>query len=161
MVGLSQRTLLYHPPILSASQVDARAQAAGLERWRNTAGEPVGMKRMSAQQPSDGQVLIVYGNSGSAVGDGHYVADIQKFSAFDVYILEYPGYEDRPGKPTEQSLFQAAGAGLKLLGTNKPVFLLGESLGTGVASYLAGTYPELVAGVILIAPYRACVKNCK
>jgi pimeloyl-ACP methyl ester carboxylesterase len=153
-VGLCQRTLLYHPRVYSAQQVDDRARSYGLERWRNAAGEPVGMKRMSARQPSDGRVLIVYGNGGSAVSDGHYVPDIQKFSAFDVYILEYPGYEDRPGKPTEQSLFRAADEALRLLGTNKPVFVLGESLGTGVASYLAGTYPDRVAGVVLIAPYN-------
>ena len=31
---------------------------------------------------------------------------------------------------------------------------LGESLGTGVAAYLAGTYPGRVAGVVLFAPYN-------
>jgi len=38
--------------------------------------------------------------------------------------------------------------------TNGPVYLLGESLGTGVAAHLAGTYPTNVAGVLLIAPYN-------
>ena len=154
VVAIYQRTLLYHPPVYNSTQVDFMAKSARLERWRNSAGEPVGMKRMSPKQPSAGQVLVVYGNSGSAVSAGHYATDIQRFSAFDVFILECPGYEDRPGKPTEQSLFRAADEALQLLGTNKPVFVLGESLGTGVASYLAGTYPDRVAGVVLIAPYN-------
>jgi pimeloyl-ACP methyl ester carboxylesterase len=52
-------------------------------------------------------------------------------------------------------LFQSADEGLPLLGTNLPVYLVGESLGTGVASYLAGTYPERVAGVILLSPFNS------
>lgn len=158
LVGAFQRTLLYHPHPLSPDCVDALAQSAGLERWRNAAGEPMGMKRLSPKQPSTGQVLVIYGNGGSAISDGHYATEIQEFSAFDVYILEYPGYEDRPGKPTEKSLFDAADEGLALLDTNKPIYLLGESLGSGVAAYLAGTHPNQIDGVVLFAPYNRLVE---
>jgi pimeloyl-ACP methyl ester carboxylesterase len=101
-----------------------------------------------------GKVLVVYGNGSSAAGCAHYADDFQKLAALNVFILDYPGYEDRPGKPTEKSLFQAADEALPLLGTNGPVYLMGESLGTGVAAYLAGSHAEQIAGVVLIAPYN-------
>jgi pimeloyl-ACP methyl ester carboxylesterase len=33
------------------------------------------------------------------------------------------------------------------------VYLVGESLGTGVAAYLVGHYPEKISGIALLAPY--------
>ena len=128
-----------------------------MERWRNPAGEPIGMKRLSPTQPATGRVLLVYGNGSFATGCARYADAMQKAAALDFYVLEYPGYADRPGEPTQESLFQAADEGLQLLGTNLPLYLVGESLGTGVACYLAGTYPDKVAGVVLFAPYNSLV----
>ena len=130
------------------------ASAATLERWRNPAGQPVGMKRLSPIQPAQGRVLMVYGNGSCATGCARYADAIQEAAALDVFILEYPGYADRPGKPSQDALFRAADEGLRLLATNGPVYLVGESLGTGVAAYLAGTYSDKVAGMVLFAPYN-------
>ena len=149
-----QRRLIYYPPVFTTEQVDAFARAAKLDRWRDPAGQAVGMKRLSPTQPAEGRVLIVYGNGSCATACARYADVIQKAAALDVFILEYPGYADRAGAPSQQSLFRAADEGLRLLGTNGPVYLAGESLGTGVAAYLAGTYPERVAGAVLFAPYN-------
>jgi pimeloyl-ACP methyl ester carboxylesterase len=129
------------------------AQEAGLERWTNSAGQFIGLKRPSPKQPADGSVIVMYGNGSTAIGSGRYANDIQGVAAFDVFILEYPGYEDRPGLPSQGSLFSAAAEAFRMLPTNRPVYLVGESLGTGVASYLAGTYPDKIAGLILISPF--------
>ncbi|MFZ1071847.1 MAG: alpha/beta fold hydrolase [Verrucomicrobiia bacterium] len=149
-----QRRLIYRPPIYSSERVDQLAQTAKLERWRNPTGQAIGMKRLSLQQPAAGKVLITYGNSGCATVCAHYADVIQGVAAFDVFIVEYPGYADRPGSPSQSSLFQAADEALQLLATNGPVYLVGESLGTGVAAYLAGAHPDKVAGVVLFAPYN-------
>ncbi len=98
--------------------------------------------------------MIMYGNGSTAVGCQHYVNDIQGVAAFDVLILEYPGYEDRPGSPSQDSLFNAADEAFGLLSTNRPIYLVGESLGSGVASYLTGTYSDKIAGVVLISPFN-------
>jgi hypothetical protein len=149
-----QRRLIYYPPVFTTEQVDGFAKAAKLERWRNTAGQAVGMKRLSPTQPAEARVLLVYGNGSCATGCARYADVIQKAAALDVFILEYPGYADREGKPSQDSLFRAANEGLRLLWTTGPVYLVGESLGTGVVAYLAGTFPEKVAGVVLFAPYN-------
>jgi len=99
--------------------------------------------------------MIMYGNGSTAVGSSHYADEIQKVAAFDVFILEYPGYEDRPGPPSQKSLFNAADEAFRMIPTQQPIYLVGESLGSGVASYLAGTYPDKIAGVILISPFNS------
>lgn len=149
-----QRSFIYHPAVYTPSQVDAMARSANLERWTNSSGQDIGFKRLSPKQPSGGTVLLTYGNGNTAIGSAHYAEDIQKAAPFDVFILEYPGYEDRPGSPSQRSLFRAADDAFLMLPTNKPIYLVGESLGTGVASYLAGTYSNKISGVVLISPFN-------
>lgn len=112
---------------------------------------------MSAVQPSQGQVLITHGNACCAFECGHFAEAVQQVGAFDVYIVEYPGYENRPGSPSEQSIYAASDAALQLLPTNHATYVVGESLGTGVAAYLAGKHPADIAGVVLFAPYNSLV----
>lgn len=157
MMAAIQRWLIYYPRVSSSADVSSMAQSVGLQRWTNSTGVNIGFKRSSLRQPAQGSVLIAYGNGGTAIGSAHYADSIQQSAALDVYILEYPGYADRPGKPTEKSLFAAAAEGLQMLPTNQPVYLIGESLGTGVASYLAGTWPDRIAGIVLISPFTSVV----
>ena len=149
-----QRRLIYFPPVFTPAQTDQMAQAARLERWKNPAGESIGLKRASPRQPAEGSALIAYGNASCADGCAHYADAIQSVAAFDVFIVEYPGYADRPGSPSQSSLFRVADEAFQLLLTNGPVYLVGESLGTGVAAHLAGTHPDKIAGVVLISPFN-------
>ena len=42
-----------------------------------------------------------------------------------------------------------------LAADSRPVFILGESLGSGVASYFAAQFPQQVAGLLLITPFSS------
>lgn len=150
-----QRRLIYFPSVLPGEQVDAMAKEAGLERWTNATGQAIGMRRASPKQPAEGSVLVLYGNASTAVGSSRYADEIQAVAAYDVFILEYPGYEDRPGSPSQPSLFAAADEALHALPDSRPIYLVGESLGAGVASYLAGTYSNKIAGIVLISPFNS------
>lgn len=99
----------------------------------------------------------MHGNGGCAFQCGHYADVIQAVAPMNVFLLEYPGYENRAGSPSEKSIDAAADEALELLPTNAPIYLVGESLGTGVASYLAGKHSNHVAGVVLLAPYNSLV----
>jgi uncharacterized protein len=154
VVSLSQRWFIYVPPTYAPRHLERLAQAANLERWKDSVGEPIGMKRLAPRQPAEGSVLVLYGNGSCTVNCAHYADDIQQAAPFDVFILEYPGYGDRPGTPTQDSLTRAADQGMEMLPTNRPVYLVGESLGSGVAAHLAGKYPGRVAGAILLSPFN-------
>jgi pimeloyl-ACP methyl ester carboxylesterase len=130
------------------------AKTERLERWKTIDGKAIGWQRLAPVQPAAGRVLIVHGNAGCAFQCAHYADVIQEAATLDVFMVEFPGYADRPGKPTEQSLYESASGALELLATSGPVYVVGESLGTGVAAYLAGRYPDQVAGMALLAPYN-------
>jgi pimeloyl-ACP methyl ester carboxylesterase len=155
LMAIFQRSFVYFPSVFSRQQVDAMAHTARLERWTNSTGQFIGMKRLSPRQPADGTIMIMHGNGSTAVGCDHYVNDIQGVAAFDIFILEYPGYEDRPGHPSQSSIFRAADEAFLALPAKKPVYLVGESLGTGAACYLAGTYSNRIAGILLISPFNS------
>ena len=150
-----QRKFIYFPPVFDAATADKMGASAHLERWKSESGASLGWKRLSPVQPAAGCVLVVHGNAGSAVECGHYADAIQKAAPLDIFIVEFPGYADRPGKPTENSLEAAASEALVQLTNRATVYVLGESLGTGVAAYLAGAFPGRVSGLVLIAPYSS------
>ena len=153
-MAVGQRSLIYYPRICDSAKVDRIARAGHLERWTNSDGY-IGFERRSPTQPARGSILIAYGNGSTATGCAHFADDIQKVAAMDVYILEYPGYEDRPGQPTQKNLFAAAAEALEMIPTNKPVYLIGESLGSGVTCYLAGNFTNRIAGMVLLSPFTS------
>ena len=151
-----QRKLIYFPTVAPASELDRFAAVHGLERWKNAAGQDIGWQRKSPTQPPRGRVLITHGNGGCALHRVDFANPLRETAAMDVFILEYPGFGDRAGQPTESSLFAAAEDAYLTLPKTAPIYLIGESLGTGVASHLAGGHPE-IAGVLLFAPYNSLV----
>jgi len=152
-VGCVQRRLLYHPPQLGPEEGNRLAEHHRFQPWTNAAGVRIGWSRSRSGTAAGGCVLITHGNAGAAAERAYLVDPIQAGSDLDVYVLEYPGFAGRPGTPSQDSLTAAAGEALTLLGSRRPVYLVGESLGTGVACFLAGTRPTEVAGVILLTPF--------
>ncbi len=149
------QSFLYYPRVYTAARADQLARYVNLQRWTNRIGVNIGLKRPSPKQPAAGSILMFYGNASTATGCARYANDIQKVATMDVYILEYPGYEDRPGPPSEKSIFDAATDGLQMIPTNRPIYLIGASLGSGVASYLAGTFTNRIAGIVLLSPFSS------
>jgi pimeloyl-ACP methyl ester carboxylesterase len=155
-VFFNQRKYIYSPQLFSEQEALGHAQLQRFEPWRNPAGEIIGWKRLAVGSTNHEQVLVFHGNGGSALIRLPLGDEIQAVAPFDIYVLEYPGYGSRPGTPSESGIFKAAAEGVELLKSH-PVYIVGESLGTGVASYIAGKYPELVRGVFLLAPYDELV----
>jgi len=149
-----QRHLIYFPCRESFGVLQARADSEGFEAWRGASGEFIGWKRLATKQAAAGQVLILHGNAGCALDRTPYAETLQSIGSYDIYILEYPGYGRRAGSASQASIFRAATEAMCLLKTTNKTYLIGESLGTGVACYLAGTSTQSVAGVLLIAPYN-------
>ncbi len=159
LLAVMQRSYIYYPHRMSPEAAGREANALRLQPWLDAAGDLIGWRRPSAS-PEARRVLIFHGNAGSAV-NRHYYADV--FAArpggadWSVFILEYPGYGPRPGRPTERALTEAARTALDVLlaESPSPVLVLGESLGSGVACALAAERPAQVAGLLLITPFSS------
>lgn len=86
-------------------------------------------------------------------------ADIYRFLhelPANVLAVEYRGYGQSEGKPSEKGLFRDAEAGLKYLEETRridpqSIISYGQSLGSAVAAHLATEHP--VGGVVLEAPF--------
>lgn len=127
-----QRGALFHP-------THHQRATPGLESWEH-AGSVIGYARI---QPENRAVwLLLHGNTGQAA-DRDYALPV--FSAQDtVYVLEYPGYGARPGKPSRRSIDAAALEAYQLLraqNPGKPLCVAGESIGSGPASMLSRAAP--------------------
>jgi pimeloyl-ACP methyl ester carboxylesterase len=157
-VALTQRSMLYYPSQNDAASLERAAKAQGFEAWRNQQGETIGYR--SLPSPDDTRaplaVLVFHGNAGYAIHRADY-ATILRAAAPDhavaVYILEYPGYGARGGKPSQESFLAAASDALSVIPADTPVVVLGESIGTGVASATAAGHPERVRGLLLLTPF--------
>lgn len=153
VVMLMQRRLLYLGSRVSTAELAAMARERQMLPWTNRAGQPIGWHRPLRSGPSAGCVLVLHGNAGNAVGRDYLADPLQEGLPLDFYILQYPGYGDRPGHPSQTSLLAAATEAADLLAGRTNLFLVGESLGAGVAAYLASQMGPRVAGVLLIVPY--------
>jgi esterase/lipase len=93
-------------------------------------------------------------------------AEILAYTAFDfesnfpnhtIYMMNYPGYGNSTGVPSEISIFQAAE---KLFARSKQkhssISIIGRSLGTGVASFLAAN--KDIEKLILITPFDSLMQ---
>ncbi len=100
----------------------------------------------------------MHGNAGHSLHRQYFARGFEPY--FSVYLLEYPGYGSRPGRPGEDAFVEAARQAVQQLVEEDPalpVFLLGESIGTGVATRLATMFPDLIPGVLLVTPFTNLV----
>lgn len=159
LVAVFQRSFIYFPTIASEKALEGEAQRQGLEAWRNTAGETIGWRRPPASTPrATNRLLVFHGNAGYALNRCYYVSgfgDLEGGRTWEIYLLEYPGYGARGGSPSEKSINTAAAAALTTLREedSRPIFVLGESFGSGPACALAAAYPREVSGVFLVTPF--------
>jgi pimeloyl-ACP methyl ester carboxylesterase len=151
-VALFQRRLIYFPTRVASDVAGRAAAATGFMAWRSATGEVLGW-RLPASGVRRSNVLIVHGNAGSAIDRDYFARPIHQAVAADVYILEYPGYGTRAGSPSMTSLLAAADEAFDFLPVNEPVYVVGESLGAGVAAHLAKTRGDRVSGLMLFMPY--------
>lgn len=100
------------------------------------------------------KLLIYFGGSGDELSD--MIQPFQTFTDWSVVLINYRGFGNSEGKPSEQNLLSDASEVYDYF-ASKPEYaaakkvVMGRSLGTGVAVYVAQNRP--VDGVILVSPY--------
>ncbi len=146
-----QRSFLYFP-----DEKQVLPAASGLPDYKAV---KIGTSTSWWRPPATADAPIIihfHGNGGGIAGRG-YIYSALAGKDFGILAAEYPGYGGNRGKPTEGALFASAQAAYNwVVAQGYPpqrIVIVGQSLGTGVAVWLASR--NRAAGLMLEAPYRS------
>ena len=143
---LLQRSFIYYPSPVIAHELTEQEIVADDGTALNVI---IGNKGMTEA------VIYFGGNAESvAVSGGEFT---RALSDRTIYLVNYRGYGTSGGLPTEQNLFNDAALVFDTVSRNhRRVSVIGRSLGSGVACWLASQRP--VEKLILITPYDSILK---
>jgi hypothetical protein len=133
-----------------------------MKLWQATAADYQGLIAVSDAPAPNGTIVLFHGNGGTALDRGFYLKPFMELG-FRVILAEYPKYGGRPGKVGEKP-FVAAGLETVRIAYEQykePLYLVGESLGCGVAAAVAKQTSVPVAGIILITPWDTLASVAK
>ena len=106
---------------------------------------------ISTRQLNVPQAVIYFGGNAEDV-TGSLPALDNAFRQHALYLMHYRGYGGSTGKPSQDALFDDALALFdQVHAQHAEVTLIGRSLGSGVATYLASRRPA--ARLVLVTPY--------
>ena len=157
---LLQRYLIYFPSRAREDELLQLSKGNGLHPWRDRARRLIGWRTSLPDvfpKPRN-RLVVFHGNAGYALHRRYYVDGFRSIpdgpAAWEIFLFEYPGYGARTGPRNEESIATAAGQAIKELRQedSRPIYLVGESLGSGFSSRLAAENPESVAGLFLVTP---------
>lgn len=148
-----QRNLIYIPEKHSIDQLQELAEQRNLKFWPSV-DNYLGLMSKSAETVYKGTVIVFHGNAGSAIHRIYYLQALERLG-YRVILAEYPGYGARNGSPSETAFIANGIETLKqaLNGFSGPVFLLGESLGSGVIGGIMQAMQTQVKGIVLVTPF--------
>ncbi|SAK78211.1 Alpha/beta hydrolase family protein [Caballeronia catudaia] len=124
-----------------------------IELWK-AHGEYAGYIVAPVERRARGTFIVYHGNAESAETKLP-LADVFVRNGYRVVVVEYPGHGNRAGARTMKAALTASREALAgaLAQWGGPVFLVGESLGAGMASQVTKGNETAVAGVVLITPW--------
>lgn len=149
----NQRYLMYAPdtrhsnptiagvPEMMAVSVTPPDMTLALEGWYKSPADP--------SKP----VILFFHGIGGGIADRAAVAQLLIKQGYGVLLAEYRGYSGNPGSPSEDGLYADGEAYFNWLVQQefipeKKIVLYGESMGSGIATYLASRHLN-VGGMIL------------
>ncbi len=151
VVFLMQRQMLYQPDRERPAGV--YLATLGLRFWPRESGY-MGLISSTLPRTVKGTVVVFHGNAGSAWHRQYYVKALEPMG-YRVILAEYPGYGGRGGDLSETRIVADAKAIVSAARTDfgHPLFLIGESMGCGVAAAVATDPSQRIAGLLLITPW--------
>jgi len=153
-----QNAMVFHPTRGTEAAYDEEAVAQKFVPWLNAKGERIGWHSVGGG--TENALLIINGNGGDSLGRIYY-RDYCKAGGpgWTTFLLEYPGYGSRGGSPSEKACVNAAVEAIDTLATvpGRKIWVIGESLGSGVASAAVSQRPEKISGLVLVTPFDSLV----
>ncbi len=153
---LLQRSLMYFPAQDLGTPLAEGVPELGVVRLRTDDGLDLVAWYKPAAKADGVTVVFFHGNGGHI---GHRAARTRAFTeaGHGLLLVSYRGYGGNPGKPTEAGLFADSRAAYDfLVDEGVPpvrIAVIGESLGSGPAVYLAAE--RQVGALLLEAPFTS------
>jgi pimeloyl-ACP methyl ester carboxylesterase len=143
---ISQRKLIYFPvqvdPAFSATEISVDNNGTLLHGW--------------VLNPGRRKAVIYFGGNSELITHRQSFFE-NVFSDYSIYLIDYRGYGNSEGSPSESVLFSDALAIYdQVSAQHDAISAYGRSLGTGVAVYLAAHRP--LQKLILLTPYDSIVE---
>jgi pimeloyl-ACP methyl ester carboxylesterase len=154
LVFLFQRKILYFPQTLTIDEQKQLASELQLKLWPTEDESYLGLISTKPLVDNKGTIVVFHGNAGSANGRIYFLDALEKLG-YRVILAEYPGYGAKTETPSEKTLLEEATRTVQKAydDFDGPLFLWGDSLGTGVVAGLARKPQVPVKAIALIAPY--------
>ncbi len=159
VIAALQRYLIYQPTRDTEQALLSEARNLGVEPWRDRSGQIIGWKSgRKLTGPAKNRLVVFQGNAGFALHRLHFIEGFEHLEnghLWEVYLFEYPGYGARPGTKSEASFKKAGTEAIQSLQAedSRSLYLLGESLGSGMACAMAHDFSDAVSGVFLVTPF--------
>jgi alpha-beta hydrolase superfamily lysophospholipase len=151
LMFLLQRRLLYFPNLNTPA--DETLAREGLRFWPRRESYR-GLVSVAPPRDSKGTVVVFHGNNSLSAQRGFYARALERLG-YRTVLAEYPVYGGRNGKLSETEFVADARETVRQVYEEfgGPLFILGESLGSGVATAVAADRSLPIAGLILITPF--------
>lgn len=159
LIYITQRDLMYYPVAIDRNMPSVYDLEIDRVQTRTSDGLVLNHWFAPAQNETYPIIVFFHGNGGHL---GYYTSVYKDIlnQGFGLFAVEYRGYGDNDGEISEGGLYSDGHSVMKWLlnrgYTKDDIYLLGLSLGSGVAVEMARTYD--VKGLILVSPFTSAVE---
>ena len=162
LVYLAQERLIFYPQPLSEDAARALERTVPrTEAFELAAGDGTRLRGwlVRGQSAHPWPLILYFGGNAEEVS--WLLAELSRMPGWAALLVNYRGYDLSQGRPSQAALFRDALALYDKVVQRAEVdpgrvVVIGRSLGTGVATYLASQRP--VAGVVLVSPFDNMVE---
>lgn len=154
---LFQDKMIFYPQGISQSEIeDIRKNCKNVEEISLKAKDGTTLKGWFVNNDSAGRPKILFYFGGNAEEVSYLIEKAPEFKDWSLILINYRGYGQSGGKVRESSLYSDAIESydhfINRLDIREPkIAVMGRSIGTGVATYLARN--RKADAVILVSPY--------
>ncbi len=162
LVYLAQERLIFYPrPLDEGSARVLQRTVPRSEAFELVAGDGTRLRGwlLRGQSPAPWPLVLYFGGNAEEVS--WLLPELARMPDWATLLVNYRGYGLSEGRPSEAALYRDALALYDKIVQRaeidpRRVVVVGRSLGTGVATYVASQRP--VAGVVLVSPFDSMVE---
>ncbi len=131
--------------VFNLSEIEKKEPVKGVEHITFEVEKGVALEGIHRKYENSPLIIYFGGNADDATRIVLHLKDCE------IVTFNYRGFVNSGGKPSEKAIFSDALKIFDKYGKNREVIIIGRSLGTGVATYVASKRD--IKGLILITPY--------